>query len=179
VKDSLAGSRFDIWNRYLENRTKAPNPSDAEKYADPIERLVVGFLSKLGINYALDFIRPSPNNVNGVVARQGRQTLGPDGSATDTIILDWKANDKGFLVIKGLDIVMEDPIAEASVEITYKFGSQSNSPNFQVDVGVLEAGRWKFSSLVLADEDEFQVTIHNADAFASAVVSFDSEQWML
>lgn len=162
-----------IQKRYEERRQRPVSPAIADKYDDPFQKVIYGVLADLGIDFPIDFFQKPPD-IPGV-ARQGIFKLAPGEAKTFT----FQSRKKGFLIIDFLDFVFEDPIANEDVRIAYNFDDTVNTPNYQIDKGVAEAGHWKFDQIVLYNEDSLTITVTNTNLFAQAVCSIASEMWML
>lgn len=176
----LGFTRGALWERYKASALPLKNPSAADLVSNKIEKIVVALLTDLGVDYPLDFIVAPPDRLK--TQRQGTFQLQPSGYPAvfgpSTRDFTFKARDKGFLVIPRLDIIAEEPIAEG-FRIEYLFNGNKNSPNYQVNKSVSEAGHWKFSGMVLADADELIVRVTNPSTTAAGVASIEADLWGL
>jgi len=177
----LGSSRQELWKRYADKKLPVKNPSAADLVTDKVEKLVIGLLSELGLDYPLDFVVPPPDAV--LAQRQATFVLQPKGfparfgqACRD---ITFKARKKGYLVVKRLDIIPEDSVGDENVTVKFLFGNQENSINHQITKGDKEPGHWKFSGFVLADEDELTVRVCNQSTTQDAVVSMEAELWAL
>jgi len=177
----LGYGKDELWKRYNDRKAPVKNPTAADLVTDKVEKLIVAVLTEFGLDYPLDFIIPPPDAV--AVQRQATFVLQPTGfparfgsSCRD---ITFKARKKGYLVIKRLDIIPEDSVGDENVTLKFIFGSQENSVNHQINKGDVEPGHWKFSGLVLADEDELTVRVCNKSNVRDAVVSMEADLWAL
>lgn len=185
ARKGLGDVRSRLKERYERDRVKVSHFTEAQKYSDALERRIIAILAELGIDYPLDFDKPSPDVE--VFHRQGTITLEPDGSddggspatETDKRCFTFKARDSGFLILDNLDLIMEDPIAQ-DFTLEYKFDSeQVNSINYQEDQSDTELGHWKFGRIVLADSGSLSICVTNPNANASGVFSIEASGWKL
>lgn len=186
----MAGEKLGEISRRLKKRyeqaaERVRHYSLPDLIADKVERTVWGFLNEFGFDHPIDFDQPPPDVY--VPSRQGTHCLEPKGStdgasppnATDQACITFKARSSGFLVIDYLDFIMEDPISEEWFTIAYRFDEQVNTANQQCRQAEKQIGHWKFSRMVLVDNECLTVCISNTNPYAGGCFSFESRSWAL
>lgn len=159
--------------RFEKRRREADNVSQADRFGDPLQKLIYGLLTDFGLDYPIDFVVKPPDIAD--VSRQGTFVLAPGTTKT----LTFKARKRGFLVIEQLEFIAEEPISNSNIRILYDFGTTRRSFNYQSDKTVSEPGMWKMNSQVLDHGAVLTVSIVNADLFAQAIVSVAADMWMI
>lgn len=162
-----------IQDRYERRRRTVKHEGIAAQICDPVERVIKLLLEDYGINYPLDFVKRPPDVDD--VSRSQTFKIAPSSSE----VLTFRARKHGWLVIEFLNIILEDPIAQASVTVTYKLGASNRKYDYRNDPTVSEQGLWQWGGGTLSDQEVLTVTIANGDANADAIVSIEADAWML